>query len=167
MAHSFSMATLLNFEPTFNKHLDRLFRNVEQSAGEAFDMKDFASCYAYDVIGELAFEKDFNTQDHPSRDKLPPIPDHILVGALYGMVSPLMPWSIKIGNRLPIPGLQKLLASRRRISAQTASYVKDAIANHKEGDRESLLANVLEATDPDTGARLTTDEICSEAFAFL
>jgi hypothetical protein len=30
-----------------------------------------------------------------------------------------------------------------------------------------LLANIFEAEDPETGARLTIDEICAEAFAFL
>ncbi|KAF2105145.1 cytochrome P450 [Rhizodiscina lignyota] len=167
MAHSFSTATVLKFESTFNKHLDRLFHNVEQSVGKTFDMKEFASCYAYDVIGELAFDKDLNTQQHPSRDNLPPIPDHILLGSLYGLVPSMMPYSMKIGNRLPIPGLQKLLASRRQLSAQAANWVKTSIEKHSEGDRGSLLASILEARDPDTGARLTAEEICSEAFAFL
>src|SRR5262249_8737669 len=125
MAHSFSMATLLKFESTFNKHLDRLFKNVEQSAGRVFDIKEFASCYAYDIIGDLAFDKDLHTQDHPSRDKLPPIADHILVGALYGLVPSLMPYSMRLGNKLPIPGLQKLFTSRRQLSAQATEYVKN------------------------------------------
>ncbi|KAH8820178.1 cytochrome P450 [Xylogone sp. PMI_703] len=167
MSHSFSTATLLKFEPTFDKHLDRLYRNVEGSAGQVFDMKAFGSCYAYDIICELAFEKDFNTQDHPSLEKIPRIADHILVGALYGLVPSLLPYSMKIGNRLPLPGLQKLLASRRGLSAQANEYVKAAIEKHKEGERESLLANILEARDPETGARLTIEEICSESFAFL
>lgn len=169
MAHSFSMATLLKFEPTFDKHLNRLFANIERSSssGQVFDIKDFLACYAYDVIGELAFEKDFDTQSHPSKDTLPPIPDHILIGTLYGLVPSLMPYSMRLGNKLPIPGLQKLFESRRRLSEQTAEYVRAAIEKHKEGDRESLLANVLEARNPETGARLTTEEICAEAFAFL
>lgn len=167
MSHSFSMATVLKFEPSFNRHLDQLFSNVEQSTGQVFDLKEFLSCYAYDVIGELAFEKDFNTQDQPSTDKLPGIPDHIWISCLYGMVTSLLPYSMKIGNKLPIAGLQKLLTSRRELSAQTAGYVKAAAEKHKQGERESLLANVLEAKDPDTGVSLTMEEICGEAFAFL
>ncbi|KAL1859975.1 hypothetical protein Plec18170_001923 [Paecilomyces lecythidis] len=167
MAHSFSTATLLKFEDTFDKHLTRLYKNVEQSGGKVFDIKTFASCYAYDVICELAFEKDFNTQAEPSLEKLPPIPDHILLGCLYGLVPSILPYSMQIGDRLPVPGLQKLLNSRRKLATQAAEYVKAAIEKHKEGDRESLLANILEAKDSETGANLTTAEICSEAFAFL
>ena len=167
MSHSFSTATLLKFEATFNKHLDRLFRNVAQSGDQVLDLKLLVSCYSYDVISELAFEKDLRTQDRPSNDILPPIPDHILVGALYGSVPSLIPYSMRLSNLLPIPGLQKLIASRRQLSARAAEYVRDAMERHKEGDRESLLANVFEATDPETGARLETEEICSEAFAFL
>lgn len=167
MAHSFSTATLLKFEDTFDKHLGRLFDNIEQSDGKVFDIKVFGSCYAYDVICELAFEKDFNTQAQPSLEKLPPIPDHILVGCLYGLVPSLLPYSMRLGNTLPIPGLQKLLKSRRQLSAQATEYVNAAIEKHNDGDRESLLANILEARDPETGKRLTIEEICSESFAFL
>jgi hypothetical protein len=158
---------LLQFEGTFDRHLNRLYKNVEDRAGRKLNVKEFVACYAYDLIGDLAFDKDFNTQDGPSPDQLPRIADHILIGCLYGLVPTLLPYSMWIGNRLPLAGLQKLLESRRQMSAQTAEYVKAAIHMHKEGDRESLLATMLEAKDPETGASLTTEEMCSEAFAFL
>lgn len=167
MSHSFSSASLLQFEATFDRHLNRLFKNVEDRAGDILDIKEFVACYAYDLIGDLAFDKDFNTQHRPSADKLPRISDHILIGCLYGLVPTLLPYSMWIGNRLPLPGFQKLLKSRQQLSTQTAEYVKAAIEKHTDGGRESLLANILEAKDPETGASLTTEEICSEAFAFL
>jgi cytochrome P450 len=167
MSQAFSSATLVKFESTFHKHLDRLFRNVESTNGKSFDVKEFVSCYSYDVISELAFDKDRNIQREPSNDKIPPIPDHVLLGNIYGLMPSLMPYSMRIGNKLPIPGFQKLLASRRQVSSQAAEYVKSAIETHREGERETLLANILEARDPETGARLTTEEICGEAFAFL
>jgi benzoate 4-monooxygenase len=167
MAHSFSTATLLQFEGTFNKHLDRLFTNVEHSVGTTFDMKELVACYTYDVICELAFDRDVNTQAAPSKDSLPRIPDHILLGALYGHMSSLLPYSMRLGDKLPIPGLQKLLASRRQLAKQTGEWVRSAMETHNKGDRETLLANIFEAEDPETGARLTIDEICAEAFAFL
>ncbi len=167
ISHSFSTTALLKFESTFDKHLDRLFDNLSQSNGEVFDMKDFISCYAHDVIGELAFDRDLSTQIQPAAAKLPPIPDHILLGSLYGLMPSLMPYSMYIGNKLPIPGLQKLLASRRQLSDQAAEYVKSVIETHKDGSLETLISNVIEAKDPETGARLSTDEICAEAFAFL
>lgn len=162
------MATLLKFEDRFGKHLHRLFANFEQQAkGQVFDLKRSVACYAYDVISDLAFEKDLNTQSNPAANELPPIPDHILIGTMYGMVSSLLPYSIRIGNKLPIPSLQKLLQSRKLLSQKASEYVNSAIEKHKEGEKETLLDNLLEAKDPSTGAPLTPTEVSSEAFAFL
>jgi cytochrome P450 len=167
MAHSFSTASLLRLEATFDHHLARLVKNVDSQKGQAFDLKEYVSCYAYDLIGELAFDADFKTQENPSTEKLPPIPDHIWVGCMYGLFPTLLPYSMILGNRLPIPGLHQLVASRKQLRSQTSEYVRAAMSKHKDGERESLLALLMEATDPETGAALTFDEISSEAFAFL
>lgn len=168
MSHSFSTATLLQYEDRFNKHLHRLFHNIEQQAEkQAFDLKSFVAHYTYDVISDLAFEKDLNTQSNPAAHQLPPIRDHILIGTLYGMASSLLPYSMRIGNKLPIPGLQVLIQSRKNLSQKASEYVGDAIGNHKEGRQETLLGTLLEARDPTTGASLTPAEVSSEAFAFL
>ncbi|KAH0526946.1 hypothetical protein TsFJ059_010211 [Trichoderma semiorbis] len=168
MSHSFSMATLLKFEGRFGKHLHRLFSNIEQQPeGQVFDLKESVARYAYDVISDLAFEKDLNTQGNPEANELPPIPDHILIGTMYGMVESLLPYSIRIGNKLPIPSLQKLLQSRKLLSQKASEYVNSAIEDHKAGEKETLLDNLLEAKDPSTGAPLTPAEVSSEAFAFL
>jgi benzoate 4-monooxygenase len=162
------MATLLKFEGRFGKHLHRLFANIEQQPeGQVFDLKESVARYAYDVISDLAFEKDLNTQSNPEANELPPIPDHILIGTMYGMVASLLPYSIRIGNKLPIPSLQKLLQSRKLLSQKASEYVNDAIEDHKAGEKETLLDNLLEAKDPSTGAPLTPAEVSSEAFAFL
>ncbi|KAH8889199.1 cytochrome P450 [Thozetella sp. PMI_491] len=167
MSHSFSQAGILKFEPIFDKHLSRLLQNIEQSVGRIFDIKELVACYAYDVIGELAFDQDFNTQDNPTVKNLPPIPDHILLSSLFGLVPSLLPYSITLSKYLPIPQLQRLLASRKLLYAQTVSYVQHAIETHVDGDRGTLLASILEAKDPDTGSKLTRDEVCSEAFVLL
>lgn len=167
MSHSFSTATLMRFEAKFNTHLDRLYANVEKTNGNPFDIKELFACYAYDVISDLAFDKDFRTQSDPTTEALPSIADHILIGVMYGMVSWLMPYSIRIGNKLPFPSLQKLIRSRRELSQRAAQYVGAAIESHKGGSKETLLDNLLEAKDPETGASLTPTEISSEAFSFL
>lgn len=167
MSHSFSTATLLKFENRFDKHLNRLLGNINQTAGSVFDLKEYVARYAYDVISDLAFEKDLNTQSDPTANELPPIPDHILIGTMYGMVPSLLPYSMQLGNRLPIPRLQKLIASRKQLLQRASEYVSTAIENHNTGNQETLLDNLLEARNTATGETLTPGEVTSEAFAFL
>ena len=167
MSHSFSMVTILKFENRFDKHLNRLFDKISQTAGEVFDLKDYVARYAYDVISDLAFEKDVNTQGDPTAHELPPIPDHILIGNLYGMVPSLLPYSMHLGNKLPIPSLQRLIASRKQLSLKASEYVSTAIENHEAGRKETLLDNLLEAKNTTTGESLTPTEVTSESFAFL
>ncbi|KAK5991528.1 Cytochrome P450 monooxygenase [Cladobotryum mycophilum] len=167
MANSFSTANVLKFEALFNKHINRLYNNVEQTAGKVFDIREYIACYAYDFIGELAFDKDLNTQAQPDREKLPPIAEHTLLACMLGMFPGLLPYSMLLAPYVPIPALQKLIAGRGELARQTASFVIASKNNHVEGVRSTLLDNMLEAKDPETGARLSIEELCSEAFTFL
>jgi cytochrome P450 len=168
MSHSFSTASLMGFESSFDIHLTRLARKINDQNGRVFNLKDYLACYAFDIIGQLAFDTDLGTLDkEPSLEKLSPIPDHIWVACLFGMMPSLLPYSMKIGNRLPIPGLRRLLLSRKALASQTTDYVMEAIKRHKNGAKDTLLSSLLEATDPETGTALTSEEVCSEAFALL
>ncbi len=121
--------------------------------------------YSYDVIGELAFSRKFNTQQHSRSEELPPINDHILLGCTYGMLPGLLPWSMKLSAYIPWPWLQGLLKSRIHLRNLTRECVEERM-NDKISEPD-LLSRLINAKDQDTGARLTLSDVASEAFGFL
>lgn len=171
MAHGFSTASMTGMEVVFDRHTMNLREKLESYAetGEIFDLKVIFAFYAYDVLGELAFSTQFNSQQLDDPAQLPPINDHIFLASLYGSLPSLLPYSMRWSRYLPIPWLQGLLRSRLKIRNKVSECVRKEIVEQKErpDKNKNLLTHLIAAKDPDTGAELTEDEICSEAFAFL
>lgn len=155
-------------EIIFNQHVGNLVDKVENNSrsGSAMDLKEAFSYYAYDVTGHLAFNQSFNTQVLSNPALLPPLSGHFFLGNMYGSVANLLPWFRNWTSWHPF--VRKMINSRRQMAQQAAECVRRAIQNHKEGDNvRTLITTLIDAKDPETGARLTQDEINSEAFGFL
>jgi benzoate 4-monooxygenase len=167
MAHSFSTKSLKDMEYIFDRHIAVLRRRLDgfANSGEVFDLKEAMACFAYDVIGELAFSTQFESQKATSQDKLPPIAEHALLGCMIGIMSGLLPYSKTIVTWLPIPWVRHLINSRAKLRNQTLDCVNAAMV--MEEGNPNLLTHLIQAKDPDTGADLTKADICSEAFGFL
>ncbi|CDM34511.1 hypothetical protein DTO013E5_5013 [Penicillium roqueforti] len=166
MAHSFSTSSLTDMESIFDRHVENLRRKLDKYAvsGDQFDLKDLIAFYGYDVIGELAFNLDFHSQEKDDPENLPPINDHILLGCLYGSLPGILPWSMNLSKYLPFSWLRKLLGSRQKIRSTVAQCVEDKTS---ESSGKTLLTNLQKAKDPETGEELSNIEINSEAFGFL
>ena len=171
MAHGFSAKSLAQMEPVFDRHALNLRKAIDRYAdsGETFDIKEVIAYYAYDVLGELAFSTQFNSQDLQDPKLLPPINEHILLASVFGCFPALLPYSMRLARFLPFSWLKTLLASRARIQQQVAECVRLAISEQKSGqnDGKTLLTQLIAAKDPETQAELSEQEICSEAFGFL
>jgi benzoate 4-monooxygenase len=159
-------------EEIFNRHIAQMREKLDSYAnsGEIFDLKNIVAFYAYDVLGELAFDTQFDSQVKDNVENLPPINDHILLGCLYGSLPFLLPYSMKISGFLPVTGLQKLNRSRQRIRETVASCISTMFQKISEDEgieSNTLLTQLIKAEDPETGRKLTTTEISSEAFGFL
>ena len=166
MAHSFSTNSLTDMESIFDRHVEHLRQKLDKyvTSGETFDLKNLIAYYGYDVLGELAFNIDFHSQEKDDSENLPPINDHILLGCLYGSLPGLLPWSMKLSNYLPFAWLRKLIESRQKIRRTVARCVEEKTS---ESSEKTLLTNLKLAKDPETGKKLSNIEISSEAFGFL
>lgn len=167
MAHSFSTSSLTEMEAIFDRHIENLCQKLDKyvESGEAFDLKNFIAFYGYDVLGELAFNINFHSQEKDDPENLPPINDHILLGCLYGSLPGILPYSMKLSNYIPVSWLRKLIKSRQRIRTTVAGCVEEEKTN--ESSEKTLLTNLTLAKDPETGKALSNVEISSEAFGFL
>jgi cytochrome P450 len=171
MAHGFSTASLTAMEPIFDRHIVNLRNKLNTNAERhsEFDLKCVIAFYTYDVLGQLAFSADFDSQQRDDIALLPPINDHILLASLYGSLPSLLPYSMRLANYLPIPWLQVLIRNRAKIR----DIVRDCVAKEMEakdadGDRpKTLLSQLIAAKDPETGEKLTPVDVSSEAFGFL
>ena len=167
MAHSFSAASLKDMENIFDGHITILLQRLDKFAesGEVFDLKEAISFFTYDMIGELAFGTNFESQKAADPDNLPPIPDHVLLACMIGIMSDLLPYSKAVVAWLPFAWSRRLINGRDKLRNQAVACVDAAMS--KEDGRQNLLTHLIQARDPDTGAPLTKANISSEAFGFL
>ncbi|OAG42902.1 hypothetical protein AYO21_02853 [Fonsecaea monophora] len=56
---AFNQKSLKSFSPMFNRLLDRLIGELHKFEGQTVNFVDWCDYYAFDVMGELAFAKDF------------------------------------------------------------------------------------------------------------
>ena len=167
MAHSFSAKSLKDMEYILDRHIAVLRQRLDRfvTSGELFDLKDAFAFFTYDMIGEVAFSTQFESQKAANPDNLPPIGDHAMLSCMIGTMSSLLPYSKTIVPWLPSTWVRRLINSRAKLRNQTLNCVNAAMGM-EEGNK-NLLTDLIRAKDPDTGAGLTKADICSEAFGFL
>lgn len=168
MAHAFSLQSIKEMEQYIDEHLVQFRRNLDEysKTGQVFDLKELIAFFVLDVLGDLAFRCQFNSQVDQDASKLPPINDHIFLACLLGMIPDLMPFIKAISPWTPVPWLQQLLAARRDLKNLTANCVSSRMADTGAA-RKDLITSLINAVDPQTGARLTELDIQTEAFAFM
>ncbi|KAJ9641648.1 hypothetical protein H2204_002710 [Knufia peltigerae] len=167
MAHSFSTASLTQMESIFDRRINHLVRTMDSFGDTPFDLKEMMGYYTYDLMGELIFNAEFGTMQAQDPQNLPPINEHIFLGCMYGMLPSLLPYSMQLFPRIPLPWLQRLMAGRKKLRDQTTKHVAVELAKDKTEIRHNILSRLTHAKDPETGEELTEAEISSEAFAFL
>lgn len=167
MAHAFSAASLKDMEYIFDRHLSILRQRLDELAKsqETFNLKEIFEYYALDVLGELAFSTQFEAQKIADPKYVPPINEHVSLACTVGLLSNLLPYSKMAIPWLPIPWLQNLTDSRGKLRDKAVECVDIELNN--SGGNKTLLTGLINAKDPDTGAKLTKADICSEAFGFL
>lgn len=154
-------------ESIFDRRIDHLVRTMDSFGTAPFDLKELVGYYTYDLMGELIFNAEFGTMESQDPKNLPPINEHIFLGCMYGMLPSLLPYSMQLFPRIPLPWLQRLMAGRKKLRDQTAKHVAVELAKDKTEVRHNILSRLTQARDPETGEELTEAEISSEAFAFL
>jgi hypothetical protein len=155
-------------EPTFNTHIAHILTRINTciATNQPLDLKDVFAYYSYDVTSHLSFTAEFDHQLHANPDDLPPLNEHFMFGMLYGCVWNLMPYVRTLTSWLPY--VQRLKAGRIKLAQMARSHVQNALAVHeKDAEAKTLLTNLIEAHDPETGEKLDVDAINTEAFGLL
>ncbi|KAF5703649.1 cytochrome P450 monooxygenase [Fusarium mundagurra] len=168
MAHAFSLQSIKEMEHFVDSHILELRKNLDHfcDTNKDFDLKDMIAFYVFDVLGELAFSRSFDSQDERDLARLPPINDHIYLACLMGMTPDALPWIKKVLPHIPIPWLKRLFNARAQLRNLTAACVRQRI-EAGASDRKDLLSCLLVAVDPETGSKLTELDINTEAFAMV
>ncbi|KAF5572842.1 cytochrome P450 monooxygenase [Fusarium pseudoanthophilum] len=168
MAHAFSLPSIKEMEHFVDSHILKLRKNLDHfcDTSQEFDLKEIIALYVFDVLGELAFSRSFDSQDERDLSRLPPINDHIYLACLMGMTPEALPWIKKVLPFIPIPWIKRLLNARAQLRNLTAACVRQRI-DAGTSDRKDLLSSLLVAVDPETGSKLTELDINTEAFAMV
>ncbi|KAF4339548.1 cytochrome P450 monooxygenase [Fusarium beomiforme] len=168
MSPVFSLQSIKKMEHSIDKHILKLRNNLDHFANtdEEFDLKKIIAFYIFDVLGELAFSRSFDSQDARDPSRLPPIKDHVYLACLMAMTPDALPWIKRVLPYIPVSWLQRLLRARAQLRDLAAACVRRRI-DDKSSDRKDLLSCLLNAIDPDTGAKLTELDINTEAFGMI
>ena len=142
--------------------IDKL--KVYAKTGETFDLKQALSLYVLDILGEVAFSKPFGAQAKGDVEELHAINDHLLLSGVIGEL-PLQEFWKLLSRVSPVPWMRRLMKSRNNLKRVCGERVRFKIDNPSE--RPDLLKSLVTAVDPESGSRLTEQEINSEAFAVL
>lgn len=132
--------------------------------GETFDLKQTLSLYVLDILGEVAFSKPFGAQAKGDVEELHAINDHLLLSGVIGEL-PLQDFWKMLSRVSPVPWMRRLMKSRNNLKRVCSERVRFKINNPSE--RPDLLKSLVTAVDPESGSRLSEQEINSEAFAVL
>ncbi|KAL4963139.1 cytochrome P450 [Aspergillus stella-maris] len=166
LSHSFAQVSVQKLEPLIEGQMKILIDKLRTYAatGEAIDFKHVLSLYVLDILGEVAFAKPFGVQGKGEAEELHAINDHLLLAGVIGEL-PCQDITKMLSRLSPVPWMRRLMKSRNKLKEICAQCVRFKIEN--TSDRPDLLKSLVEASDPETGKRLTEQEINSEAFAVL
>ena len=117
-------------------------------------------------MGHLAFGQSPESQ-LAQHTKVPPLNDHFYLALLYGMMPSLLPYSMRLGNHVPLKWFQKLVHSREQLRQQTIDTVWQSIQLRDISHDRTLLDYVIDAHDPSSEEKLSEADVCTEAFGFL
>ncbi|CAK7201023.1 hypothetical protein SEUCBS139899_003724 [Sporothrix eucalyptigena] len=180
MSHSFSLSYVKDMEQHLDTNICILRSIISELAdsGEAFNLKKLLHYYVIDVLGELAFSQSFGIQELARVDakgaaaRVPPVAEHSLLAATTG-AWPAMTRTLKQWLPLvPHKGLRDLFEGRNKCAALAAECVQRRIGElkgKKDGSdqRKDILTNLILATHPETGERLSQSDLEAEAFGFI
>ncbi|KAL2278404.1 hypothetical protein FJTKL_14499 [Diaporthe vaccinii] len=89
---------LATYQQRVKEKSDLLTKQIQHRAGQPIDITKWAMFYSFDVIGEVAFGKDFgNLITGTEHSALKPIHEHIKVFAVLGH----LPWLMNIMTSIP------------------------------------------------------------------
>lgn len=168
----------MNYIKGMEQYLDENIKILRQKIihfaemGQVFDLKKLLHYYTIDVLGELAFSQSFGIQVSDDESQVPPVVEHSLLGAVTGawpvMTQTLRTWL----PRVPHAGLQALFKGRAACAQLAAECVQRRIddleeVKDAESQRKDILTNLILATHPDTGEKLSQSDLEAEAFGFM
>jgi cytochrome P450 len=178
MSHSFSISYVKEMEQFLDLNIGILKKKIRGCCvrNEPFDLKKALHYYVIDTLGELAFSQSFGAQVADDESLVPPVVEHSLLAAVTGawpaMTKTLKKWLPLV----PHQGLKKLFRGRKACADLASRCVQKRLGDLRtEGkdskadgtERKDILTNLILARHPDTGERLTQEDLETEAFGFM
>lgn len=167
MSHGFSLKALLGWEALFASKIDEYVSLAldHKSKGEeatTIDIYEETHSLFLDIVSQLAFGKSFDCLRgqnlHVHRD-------------LAGFQTFIPATSFVPGLRyLPIPAIREGFKGVERLKNFSRDKVSEVMQRNDKGDKEvqgTFLHKLIMAVDPDTGSKLTLEELVENAIIFL
>ncbi|KAI9290574.1 cytochrome P450 [Neoconidiobolus thromboides FSU 785] len=151
LAASFSDKTIASVEYLVKENVDNLVNKVREMASEEknFDFGLLFHYFSFDVIGDLAYGKSFDMIKNGYHPVIGWIKDYFRIVVLVGILPVLKNYAFESVTKL-------------------YKFSYEAVKNVKEhSDRVTILSTLINASDPDTGKKLSEKEIVEESIIQL
>jgi cytochrome P450 len=112
----------------------------------------------------MAFARSFGSQQSENPKEVTAIHNHILLACSIGQL-PFQSVSKFLIAHSPIPWIRQMTSSRQQLKEQCEECVSYRLDH--PSSRKDLLHSLINTQDPETGAKLSTLDINTEAFAML
>ncbi|UZJ50971.1 hypothetical protein CBS101457_000291 [Exobasidium rhododendri] len=169
-ASAYSINSLLELEGSVDEMAELFFQKVDIFAErkQPWDAGLWLQWFAMDVVGELAFGKSFDLIKTATDENhlMEAVDTFIVVAALLGSMPRFGDPAFTIASALGAGG-----KGAAHLMNVTIEAVRDRLKRtekiEKEGgtdnEKKDMLGRFLVAKDPDTGKRLTFDQLCTSA----
>jgi cytochrome P450 len=122
--------------------------------GRTVDLYDLMLRYTLRVVGRALFGEDIDALI-PALTPLVPLASDVVMARALQFARPPLTW--------PTPRARRML----RVRARLYGLVEQVLADRGDRPGDDLVARLLAARDPDTGAALSTQEIHDQILVFL
>ncbi|KAI9295030.1 cytochrome P450 [Neoconidiobolus thromboides FSU 785] len=151
LAFSFSDKTISNVEYLVKQNVNILVNKIEEKAlkGEYFNIGLLFNYFSFDVIGDVAYGKSFDMLKNGYHPVIGWIKNFFVIAVFVG----------------PFPFLKHY---KFESVTQLYKFSYEAVKNAKGcSDRVTILNTLINASDPDTGKKLSEKEIVEESIIQL
>ncbi|OCT54200.1 benzoate 4-monooxygenase [Cladophialophora carrionii] len=175
VSHGFSMQSLYSFEPYVDAVMQMFIQKMDDfaSTGQPFDIYFWFELFTMDLMGELAFGRNFGAIQGGQPVKYSKL---VELSQRFANLSGLLPfgkYNVKVLSWVPVPYIQQLYQAR----LEYLDYARQALESRFQDNRnqaplggkprQDIMQRFIEAQDPETGERMGFPELRAEASSLM
>ncbi|EIN12237.1 cytochrome P450 [Punctularia strigosozonata HHB-11173 SS5] len=167
----FASDSLRSLEQPLVTTLEKLFGVLDDSIsrGRALDMWPVNRHFAFDILGEAAFGRDFGALASGKNPQF--MVDMDLAVTAIAMKMSVPPWVYAALRKVPVHSLRNIVQAEERLlefgQNLIREYEKGGGGSGEEKGRYNMIAHLYDSTDPVTGTSMSEEMLVSMCVTYI